>query len=523
MTLVVVGILVPVAVAQFLHQLGGCIAQVERHGLIAGLLHLGQRGTDAHIGRVALGRSGQIDRGLGQGDATLGPTDFHHGIEGRIGQQKGVRVGQSDVLARTDDQSASNEGGILAALNHASQPVERCIGVAAADALDERRDDVIVHLAVLIVGQRILLQTLRDDGVRHLDVALLGSSLEDEFHDVQQLAGIASAIAQQGHGLAYVPCALAQLLVLCDDSLHECEQVVPLQWFQHIHLAAAQQGADDLEGGILRSGADEGDHALLHSPQKRVLLRLGEAMDFVDEQYGAGRIKEAVLACPLDDVAHILHAACHSAECIEGCLQAVGDDAGQRSLSHSRRSPQDEARDVSRVYHPAQHSPRSHQVLLPDVIVQCRGTHPFCQWCTHGSKVIFFAKIVQTSDMTKGNASFLLSCPSAAYLRPKVRVVQTSDMTKGNASFLLSCPSAAYLRPMVRGEHVIKVTPTLSPSHLHCLTKAMENCIPLKALTQNISSRTCSTSRVQLTPPSRRSFPIACASAISLNTGLSAN
>ena len=52
---IVVGILVAVAVAQFLHKLGGRIANGEGDRQIARFPYLGQRILKGHIGAVALG------------------------------------------------------------------------------------------------------------------------------------------------------------------------------------------------------------------------------------------------------------------------------------------------------------------------------------------------------------------------------------------------------------------------------------------------------------------------------------
>ena len=53
------------------------------------------------------------------------------------------------------------------------------------------------------------------------------------------------------------------------------------QGVQHKHLAAGQQRAVDLKGGVLRGGADQNDAALFHKGQKGVLLGLVEAVNLV--------------------------------------------------------------------------------------------------------------------------------------------------------------------------------------------------------------------------------------------------
>ena len=116
------------------------------------LAYQGKRIVDSHVSGVALGTGGQIYGTLRQGNASLWPTDFHHGIKRGVGQQEGVWIRQADVFRRTDDQPAGDESWILASLHHARQPVDGAVGVGATDGLDEGGDDVVVHLPVLVVG-----------------------------------------------------------------------------------------------------------------------------------------------------------------------------------------------------------------------------------------------------------------------------------------------------------------------------------------------------------------------------------
>ena len=371
------GILVAVVIAEVGHELGGRVAQMERHGQVARLPDEGQCGVDAQIGRVALGARGQIDGGLGQRYAALGPPYLRHRVEGRVGQQQGIGVGQSDVFGRTDHQPAGNEFRVLAPLYHACHPVECRIGVAAAYALDEGRDDVVVHLAVFVVGQRILLQPFLHQAVGDFHRGRVAAGLHHQLQNVEQLARVAATVAQQCVGLGETDVALAQFGVLGHGPVEQPEQVFFLQGLEHIELTAREQRAYHLEGGILGGGPDERHHALLHGPEQRVLLTFAEPVYLVDEKNGRQGVKKAVAAGPFDDLTHVFHAACHGAERVERCLEAVGDDLRQRGLPHSRRAPKDEGGDAPTLYHAAQHGPGAHEMLLPHVVVECAGTHSF--------------------------------------------------------------------------------------------------------------------------------------------------
>ena len=82
------------------------------------------------------------------------------GVLRRDRDRQRLRIGVADVLGREDHHAARDEQRILARLEHAHQPVDRRVGIAAAHALDERGDDVVVLLAALVVEQRPLLRGL---------------------------------------------------------------------------------------------------------------------------------------------------------------------------------------------------------------------------------------------------------------------------------------------------------------------------------------------------------------------------
>ena len=71
--------------------------------------------------------------------------------------------------------------------------------------------------------------------------------------------------------------------------------------------------------------------------------------------------------------AHLLHAAGHGTQSVKRSFQLVGDDLCQGGLPHARRSPQDEGGDMPRVYHLAQNSSRTYQMLLSDIVVKGLG------------------------------------------------------------------------------------------------------------------------------------------------------
>ena len=149
---------------------------------------------------------------------------------------------------------------------------------------------------------------------------------------------------------------------------YELAHVVFAEFLEDVDLATGEQGGDDLEGGVLGGGADEGDGAALDGAEQGVLLGLVEAVDFVDEEYGA-----FFLLCGVNHFAHLLDAAADGGECVEGAVEGVGDDHCQGGLADARGTPENHAGDVAAVNQCAKNSTLSDKVLLSDVFVEALG------------------------------------------------------------------------------------------------------------------------------------------------------
>ena len=76
---------------------------------------------------------------------------------------------------------------------------------------------------------------------------------------------------------------LLEFHILGGGSLQEPLQVFLFQRFEHIELATGKERTDYLERGIFRGSTNQGDNTLLHCPQQRVLLTLGETMNLINK------------------------------------------------------------------------------------------------------------------------------------------------------------------------------------------------------------------------------------------------
>ena len=265
-----------------------------------------------------------------------------HRVERRVGQQQRVGIGQADVFRRADHEAAGDKLRLLAALNHTRQPVERGVGVAAAYAFDESRDNVVVHLALLVVGggRGRGGQQRGDQFVGHRELYRVRVGRGYEVEQAEQFARVAAAVAQQRFVLLNLYVAVFEIFVLRECAVEQGEEIVLAEWLEHVDLHAREERADHLERGVLRGGADERHHARLHGIEQRVLLRFREAVDFVDEEQRALRGEEFALGGAVERFAHLLHTGGGGGEREERHVEAACYDVGKCGFTHARRSPE---------------------------------------------------------------------------------------------------------------------------------------------------------------------------------------
>ena len=145
------GVAVLVAVTELRRRTIGRVSQVRGDLDQSPRLHRRGRRAERSGHRVALGQQRQGDRGVREGEAGLGEPDELHGPRGRFGDQESRRVRETDVFAREDDQSASQEPSALATLEQGHQPVQRRVRVRTAHRLDQRTHLVVVGVGGLVV------------------------------------------------------------------------------------------------------------------------------------------------------------------------------------------------------------------------------------------------------------------------------------------------------------------------------------------------------------------------------------
>ena len=321
---------------------------------------------------VGLGGRGQVDHGLGQIQLRLGKAHELDGPGGRVGNQKAHRIGHADVFAGQDDQSAGDEPGVLADVEHPGQPVQTGIGIGAPDALDEGAGHVVVGIAA--VTQRLGAQRRLGIGQHYTGTRTIARLLRCPT------GGQGSRHLQTGQGMSTIPGGPVdqevQRIIVGFDGLdgqppfQEAPQRLGPQGLQSEQGGTRQQRGVDLEERVLGGGPDEHQQSGLHRRQEGVLLGLVEPMDLVEEQDGAHIAFTQTGFRRSHQFPDVLHAGVDGREFSKLLSGHPRDEPGQRRLTRSRRTPEDHRRQAVGLDQSPQGTSRAQKVLLTDDVVQ---------------------------------------------------------------------------------------------------------------------------------------------------------
>ena len=171
---------------------------MERHRQRAVGLDVAHGRPVGEPGAVRLRRGRDVGRRLGERVLRLGQPDPVERLAGRDGD----RSARGSALPTSSDalmiRRRAMNSRVLAGRDHRRQPVQRRVRVVAAEALDERRDRVVVAVAGPVVGEDALLggrldvlEPRADAALGVADVLRLGERGR-ALEDVQRGAGVAA-------------------------------------------------------------------------------------------------------------------------------------------------------------------------------------------------------------------------------------------------------------------------------------------------------------------------------------------
>ena len=202
-----------------------------------------------------------------------------------------------------------------------------------------------------------------------------------DFEGVVGVAAVSAGVAgDEGEGVGVcgeVEVAEAPIRILKRPA-QEVDDFFFGEGFEDIDAAAGKERADDFKGGILCGCADEADGATFDVGEEGVLLGLVEAMDFVDEEDGAGAHLGGLFA-GLHDLLDFFDAGEDGGEFEEGGAGGGGDDFGEGGFADAGRSPEDHGGGVVVLDLDAEGFAGGDEVLLTGVFGEGAGAHALGQ------------------------------------------------------------------------------------------------------------------------------------------------
>ena len=305
-------------------------------------------------------------------------------------------IGVPDVLGGETDHAPGEIEGVFARHQHPAEPVKGRVGIAPPEALVEGRDEIVVFLPAFVVLERLLLDRLLDEGAGDPPCFSGGPvrKRRRRFEAVQGGAGIPIRRPDDvGQGLRFdlETEAAEPAFAVREGGPDDPGEVLFGEGFEGENAHPGEKRRDDLEGGILRRGADQGNQAAFDVGKKGVLLGLVETVDLVHEEDRPAPVEPPQFGGLVDDSADLLHAGEHRGEADEVGLRLPGQDPGECRLSRTRRTPEDDGEDTVLLNGPPQKAVRSDEVILADVLFEasaaasdrpaagCRSSHPVDQ------------------------------------------------------------------------------------------------------------------------------------------------
>jgi len=364
------GVAVFVAITQLFHQLGRRVAQMQRHFKRAVFGGAAQCGLEAHIHRVAFWRTRQIGDGLGHRQLALRAAETFLHIPGRQAQAQRARVGVADVFAGHAHHPPGDIQRVAAAVDHSREPVQSTVRVGATHRLVQGRDLVVKGFATLVEAPLgIAQQVMQQVGA---DFAVILGQVRGVFQQVEQAPTITVSRPQQNLEafIAQAQAALAQPLVFREGSLHQLVQGRLIEAFEHIDTRPRQQCVVQLKGRVFSGGTDKNQGAIFDIGQKCILLRLVEAMHFVNKQDGAAPVLARLLLGNFDRLTDLLDPGQYRRNGFKVCIRDFCQQPRQGGFTHARRPPENHRMQRALLQRFTQGLAASEQVFLTDVLIQ---------------------------------------------------------------------------------------------------------------------------------------------------------
>lgn len=321
---------------------------------------------------------------MGEVELAFGQSDEIAGMVRGDRERQCMRIGEADVFRGEDDEAASDEPRIFAAGEHFRQPVEGGVRVAAANAFDERGNRVVMFILIGVVADLPL------GGERLQMVGRQRRSFWDTFHNdlkrIQRAAKITVAKTRESGEHVLVgdaPVTSQPALFVSERPLESRGNLIGRQRFESEQMAAADERRDDVKAGIVGCGTDQADETFFNIREEEILLRLVEAMDFVDEQdcLGVGTRTRGQ-----EDLAEFGDVGLDGVDPDELAAGFAGDDARKAGFAAAGRPIEEKAAEPVSADQLNQKAVGTEEMRLADNFAEVARSHPRCERLTRGPR-----------------------------------------------------------------------------------------------------------------------------------------
>ena len=336
-------------------------------------------GVDRHIGGVGLRRVADQDHRVRQRDPRFRQADRLGDIDAGFHDRDQLRIGEPDVLAGADHQSAAGRGQV-AGFEKPAEIVNGGVGIGAAHTFLKGGNDIVMLVAVLVVAHGAALNKLLDRLERDvlLAVFLVGGDRR-QLQGIHRLAHVAAAAGGDLGGAAFFQGngnALFLPQQLC-GSVNGAFHLGRRHALELKDRRAAEDRVVNIEIRILGGGGDQGDAAVFNVFKEHLLLLFIEILDLVQIEQDAVHAGKGVQLG--DDRLDISGRSGGAVEFFKRFIRFVCDIGRQRGLADAGRTVENQIRHDAALDYLAQGLAGAEQVLLPDDIVERRRTETVSQ------------------------------------------------------------------------------------------------------------------------------------------------
>ena len=233
------------------------------------------------------------------------------------------------------------------------------------------RHEVVVRVAALVVDERPLARGIVDVDLSE-GLSLGPGRLGRELEDVEGVPRVAARPVRDQ--LDHLVGDLRAELV--GPAAHDQRQLRVGERLELVDLRPRQKRGVDLEVRVLGRRPDQRQDPLLDRGQERVLLRLVEAVDLVEEQDRPLRVRPEPLPRARDHLAHLGDRRRHGRELLEVGAGRVRDHARERRLPAPGRPVEDRRADAVLGDREPQGRLLAEDLLLADEVVEPLRPHP---------------------------------------------------------------------------------------------------------------------------------------------------